>query len=75
MTVAEAARDHAVLAALDRAVARTNEAVSRAESIRKIAVLDVDFTEVNGYLTPSTKVKRAAVLRDFADRIEGLYAP
>ncbi|MDO8107279.1 AMP-dependent synthetase/ligase [Isoptericola sp. b441] len=73
MTVAEAARSNAVLAALDRAVTRANQAVSRAESIRKIKVLDVDFTETNGYLTPSTKVKRARVLTDFAAEIESLY--
>ena len=73
MSVDEAARSHAVLAALDRAVARTNEAVSRAESIRKIRVLDIDFTETNGYLTPSTKVKRSTVLADFADQIDALY--
>ena len=58
---------------LDRAVTRANEAVSRAESIRKIKVLDSDFTEANGYLTPSLKVKRALVLRDFAPQIEELY--
>ncbi len=74
MDPAAASRSHAVLAALDRAVERTNEAVSRAESIRKIHVLPSDFTEANGYLTPSLKVKRGLVLRDFADRIEDLYA-
>ena len=73
MDVVTAARDPRVLAALDRAVARANEAVSRAESIRKIRVLPTDLTEANGYLTPSLKVKRALVLRDFADEIEELY--
>ncbi len=73
MDVAAAAGDHAVLAALDRAVARANEAVSRAESIRKIHVLTIDFTEANGYLTPSLKVRRDAVLRDFARQIDQLY--
>ncbi len=73
MTVAEAARSNAVLAALDRAVTRANEVVSRAESIRKIKVLDLDFTEVNGYLTPSTKVKRSKVLADFAAQVEEIY--
>ncbi|UJP38626.1 AMP-dependent synthetase/ligase [Cellulomonas palmilytica] len=62
-----------VLEALDRAVARANEAVSRAESIRKFTVLPTDLTEANGYLTPSLKVKRARVLADFADTIEELY--
>ena len=74
MDVTTAAKSHAVLAALDRAVARTGEAVSRAESIRKISVLSTDFTEANGYLTPSLKVKRAEVLKDFADEIEAMYA-
>ncbi|MBD8079344.1 AMP-dependent synthetase/ligase [Cellulosimicrobium arenosum] len=73
MDVETAATDPEVLAALDRAVARANEAVSRAESIRKITVLTTDFTEQNGYLTPSLKVKRAAVVTDFASTIDELY--
>ena len=73
MDVVAAGRDPEVLAALDRAVERANEAVSRAESIRKIRVLPTDFTEANGYLTPSLKVKRALVLKDFADDIDELY--
>ena len=63
-----------VRAALDRAVARTNAAVSRAESIRKYAVLTTDFTIANDLLTPSLKVKREEVLATFADEIETLYA-
>ncbi len=73
MDVEAAAVNPTVLEALDRAVARTNEAVSRAESIRKIRVLNGDFTEANGYLTPSLKVKRAQVLKDFAAEIDELY--
>jgi len=73
LSEAEARDDPTVLAALGRAVERTNRAVSRAESIRAFAVLDVDFTEANGYLTPSLKVKRSLVLADFADRIETMY--
>jgi long-chain acyl-CoA synthetase len=73
MDVTSAAKSHAVLAALDRAVDRANEAVSRAESIRKLAVLTTEFTEVNDYLTPSLKVKRAKVLQDFAAEIDSLY--
>ncbi|HEY5554669.1 MAG TPA: long-chain fatty acid--CoA ligase, partial [Cellulomonas sp.] len=73
MEPAAAATNPVVLAALDRAVARANEAVSRAESIRKIHVLPTDFSEANGYLTPSLKVKRAQVLQDFAAEIDALY--
>jgi long-chain acyl-CoA synthetase len=73
MPVSEARTHPAVLASLDRAVARANQAVSRAESIRKIAILEDDFTELNGYLTPSLKVKRSLVLKDFAGQVAGLY--
>jgi len=74
MDVDVAAAHPDVRAALDRAVARTNEAVSRAESIRKYAVLPTDFTVANDLLTPSLKVKRDKVLLAYADAIEELYA-
>ncbi|WP_225754602.1 long-chain fatty acid--CoA ligase [Actinotalea sp. Marseille-Q4924] len=73
MDVVAAGRHPQVRAALDRAVERTNQAVSRAESIRKYAVLDTDFTIENDYLTPSMKVKRSLVLKDFAGEVEALY--
>lgn len=73
MSATEAASNAQVLASLDRAVIRANKAVSRAESIRRFHVLDTDFTVPNGYLTPSMKVKRRAVLADFAGHIDKLY--
>ncbi len=73
MGVADARRHPAVLTELDRAVEHANDAVSRAEGIRKIHVLDHDFTEANGYLTPSLKVRRAVILRDYAPVVDELY--
>ena len=64
-----------VLAELQKAVDDANTAVSKAESIRKFAVLPGDFTEENGYLTPSLKLKRNVVMKDFHDDVEALYAP
>jgi long-chain acyl-CoA synthetase len=70
----EEARTHPkVLEALQHAVDRANEAVSKAESIRKFAVLPGDFTEENGYLTPSLKLKRSDVMKDFAVDVDKLY--
>ncbi|MFP5360086.1 MAG: AMP-dependent synthetase/ligase [Actinomycetes bacterium] len=74
MTVAEAAAHPVVREHLEKAVARANRAVSRAESIRRWEILADDFTVDNGYLTPSLKLKRGQVLRDFADDVEALYA-
>ncbi|MBY8888586.1 AMP-dependent synthetase/ligase [Streptomyces sp. PTM05] len=67
--------DEELRADLQQAVDDANSTVSRAESIRRFAVLPVDFTEMSGHLTPSLKLKRAAVLRTYADRVEGLYRP
>jgi long-chain acyl-CoA synthetase len=74
MDVAAAAVDPQVRAHLDRAVERANQAFSRAESIRKYVVLTTDFSVDNDYLTPSLKVKRERVLKDFAAEIDRLYA-
>lgn len=74
MSLAEAAKDPDVLASLDKAVEKANLAVSRAESIRKIRILDTDLTIDNGYLTPKFSVRRAVVLKDFATDVEALYA-
>jgi long-chain acyl-CoA synthetase len=74
MDVATAATSTAVREALDRAVEKANKAVSRAESIRKFSILTTDFTVANDYLTPSLKVKRARVIKDFTTEIEELYA-
>jgi len=73
MSLAQAVKDPVILEHLDKAVERANEAVSRAESIRKYEILSDDFTIANGYLTPSLKVKRDLVLRDYASSVEQLY--
>jgi long-chain acyl-CoA synthetase len=59
---------------VQQAVDQANKAVSRAESIRTFRILAGDFTEENGYLTPSLKLKRSVVMKDFAKDVEQLYA-
>ena len=73
MDITRAARDTRVLEALQRAVQRTNRAVSRAESIRKIKVLTTDWTIENGMLTPSLKIKRDRIRAAYAEQIEDLF--
>ncbi|WP_069456062.1 AMP-dependent synthetase/ligase, partial [Streptomyces griseus] len=65
--------DEDLRTSLQKAVDEANRLVSRAESIRKFTVLPVDFTEEKGHLTPSLKLKRDAIARDFAGEIEALY--
>lgn len=73
LTREELLTDEDLLAALQRAVDEANRLVSRAESIRRFRVLPVSFTEESGQLTPSLKVRRAAVVEDFVVEIEELY--
>jgi long-chain acyl-CoA synthetase len=74
LSMDDARTNHIVHAELDRAVKSANEAVSKPESIRKFAVLPGDFTEDNGYLTPSLKLKRNLVMKDYALEVEALYS-
>ena len=60
----------AVREEIQQYVDKANATVSRAESVRKFAVLDTQFTQENKCLTPSLKVVRPAVNRVFADAID-----
>ena len=71
----EQARTHeAVVAEVQKAVDYANEAVSHAEAVKKFQIIPGDFTEENGYLTPSLKLKRNVVMKDYADDVEALYS-
>jgi long-chain acyl-CoA synthetase len=72
-TAADLAQDPDLLAEIQGAVDEANKAVSRAESIRRFRVLAGDFTEESGHLTPSLKVRRNIVAKDFSADIEALY--
>jgi long-chain acyl-CoA synthetase len=74
MSIAEAAEDEDVRAAIQQAVDDANKAVSKAESIKRFTILGVDFTEDNGTLTPSLKLKRNVVLKEFAGDVDALYS-
>ncbi|MFE9920049.1 AMP-dependent synthetase/ligase [Streptomyces sp. NPDC005774] len=65
--------DEELRAVLQRALDEVNRTLSRPESIRRFTVLPVDFREAAGHLTPSMKLRREAILRDFAEEVEGLY--
>ncbi|MFP3992430.1 AMP-dependent synthetase/ligase [Streptomyces sp. E11-3] len=72
-TAADLRDDAELLAEVQRAIDDGNSAVSKAESVRKFRVLPAQFTEESGHLTPSLKLKRNVVAKDYADEIEALY--
>lgn len=74
MSAQEAAEHPVVRERLEKAIARANKAVSRAESVRAYEILPEDLTIENGYLTPSMKVKRDKVIADFQHLIDKMYS-
>jgi len=70
---ADLATDPDLVAEIQAAVDDANNAVSKAEAIRKFTVLTRDWTEEGGQLTPSLKLKRNVVMREAREDIAGLY--
>ena len=72
-TVADLVHDPDVRAEVQRSIDDANASVSRAEGIRKFAILTNDWTEESGELTPTLKLKRNLLLRTYHDDVEALY--
>jgi len=73
-SIADLAKDPALITVIQTAIDDANKAVSRAESIRKFTILPVDFTIADGQLTAKLSVKRHVVAGQFAREINDLFA-
>jgi long-chain acyl-CoA synthetase len=58
---------------VQRDVDSVNARLARIEQVKRFAILDRDLSQAAGELTPTLKVKRAAVQRAYADRLRALY--
>lgn len=74
MSLADAAKNPAVRAEVQRAIDGANARVSRAESIRKFTILDTEWSEASGHLTPKMSIKRNVIMADFAGDVDELYS-
>ncbi len=74
VSVEDMRADERVRSAIGAAIAEANKAVSQAEAIKSFRVLPRDWTEQTGELTPSLKVKRNVVMKEYADEIAAIYA-
>jgi long-chain acyl-CoA synthetase len=73
-TIASLRDDPDLLRAVQTAVDDANQAVSRAESIRRFRILEVDFTQENGQLSAKLGIRRSVLHKDFASDIDALYS-
>jgi long-chain acyl-CoA synthetase len=71
--MSEVVRDDGIRAEVQKAVDHANQVVSRAESVRAFVLVEGEWNEENGLLTPSLKVKRHAVAEAYKEQIEELY--
>jgi long-chain acyl-CoA synthetase len=73
LTLAQAAQNPRILAEVQKSIDDVNATLSNAEAIKKFAVIESELTEESGHLTPSLKIKREIVTRDFAPIIDEIY--
>lgn len=73
LTLAEAAKHPAIRQELQKAVDEVNQLFSQAEQIKAFEILDVELTEASGHLTPSLKIKRNVVMKDFSIHVDRIY--
>jgi long-chain acyl-CoA synthetase len=69
----ELADSEAVHALVREEVDRVNARLANIEQIKRFALLPRDLTQADGELTPTLKVRRAAVYDKYRDRFEELY--
>lgn len=74
LTLAEATKHPTIKSEIQKAVDEVNAKFSNAEQIKKFEILDVELTEASGHLTPSLKIKRGQVLKDFSIHVDRIYA-
>ena len=72
-SIADAAANPVLRAEIQAAVDAANATVSKAEAIKKFAILDSDFTVENGALTPTLKLKRNVIHDSYKQAIADLY--
>ena len=70
---AELASHEAIVEMLEGQVAKACQGLARYEQIKKIAVLDREFSLEEGEITPTMKVRRKVVVERYAARIDKLY--
>nr|WP_042190563.1 AMP-dependent synthetase/ligase [Kibdelosporangium sp. MJ126-NF4]CEL19432.1 Long-chain-fatty-acid--CoA ligase [Kibdelosporangium sp. MJ126-NF4]CTQ94769.1 Long-chain-fatty-acid--CoA ligase (EC 6.2.1.3) [Kibdelosporangium sp. MJ126-NF4] len=73
-TVTDLVDDPDLNAEIQRAVDEGNLAVSKAESVRRFRILTTEFSPETGHLTPSLKLKRSVIMKDFSSDVDALYS-
>jgi long-chain acyl-CoA synthetase len=71
--IASLVDDKDLIAEVQSAVDDANSAVSKAEGIKKFAILPTDWTQQNGELSLKLSLRRHVVMKNYAKDVENLY--
>ncbi|WP_068277300.1 AMP-dependent synthetase/ligase [Aldersonia kunmingensis] len=71
--ISELIKNAELVAEIEKDVEDANKAVSKAEQIKKIRILEEDWTQETGELTPKMSLKRAVVLKQYANDVDAIY--
>ena len=61
-------------ASVEKRVARANQRLERWETVKRFTILDREFDVESGEVTPSLKIRRAAIAQRYADEVAAMYA-
>ena len=67
------AEDKDFYAAVGEAVDRVNETLAVIERVRRFTVTPEPFTVDNGMMTPTMKIRRHLIVKQFGDALDRLY--
>ena len=65
--------NESVYSSIEETINKVNLKVSSSEQIKKFIILDRDFSAESDEITPTMKLKRNVVVKNFSDSIERLY--
>jgi long-chain acyl-CoA synthetase len=72
-TYKDASQSKAVRNTVQQAIDKLNQTLPSYETIKRFHILDRDFTQETGELTPTLKVKRKFATQKYKAQIDGMY--
>lgn len=73
-TIKELAHHSETYKLINREIEKLSMDLSNYERIQKFSVLEEEFTQANGELTPTMKVRRGVIEKKYKHEIENMYS-
>ena len=65
--------NQAVIDAIQEQIDKANSKVANVQQIKKFTILEEEWTDTSGELTPTLKLKRNVINETYKDKIEAMY--